>query len=1023
MALLILLLALTKAIAAVPSVNLPINAQVPPVARISNAFDFVFSESTFASGAGSMTYALSNSTNWLYLDSPSRTLSGTPGPADVGPVAVNLVASDDTGSASMLVTLVVSANPGPGLGRPLENQLSTHGSSSAADSFTLSHSSPLSLSFLPDTFTNTNDKTVYYAICANNTPLPSWLTFDPIRLSFSGTTPESTSPGELSQMFGIKLIASDVVGFAGAVAAFELVIASHVLTFGKDLHTFNVVPGVSFNYTGFQTDLLFDGAPMKPSDLAEVTAQTPSWVVFDTKTLALSGTAPASASPQNITVSAMDVYGDKTDSVVFIQTAGNTSNFFSGAIDTLNATIGSDFEYGLSGILNSSPDLLVTVDLGSASSWLNFESNRLELTGYVSNDTEPQETFLNVTAHHGSQSQSTEIMLNITGGERGASGRAASPSQSSIVIVTPSTISQPRSSVVASGDSKSTGHRKEATDIAVPLVVFLSVALTIFLICLRSRKRRQRILNRGYLNPSKEEISYPIQTAEHREFAPEEGVVGSGMPEHRRLSLLPRIDWRRSRLSSSRAVANEGTDRPKSASWHEEVVRAIPEFSLLPEEQPSLQGNAMEYASSTGRSHNSRISALNYSLPAKRLSRQIRRQSQINRVSSLLISARQISGAGHGHGGFDRGNSTISYSTMGAGHGVGGPSGYGRVRQSTRNASILSGSSWASTSTSTNTILNNGSSAQQLRSEPSQLSSNVRSFHNPLKTSSFELLARAHTIHEHSDDDHPRRPSVRAVAYPSPIHSRALSPREAFIKRRARNRETQNPLFSAGPSSRVSSHIQPRSTLKAQHSRTSSGGSPMANRSKDSPHRFNSYNFSTRVIDTLGRISRFQSRSSFGSSFRYQSAESEAQSVGFYDGGESLQEDLDEEGNKRWRHLDYPNPLATHRSDTGSSPRADPNLQDYESEAASQGRRDDRAAQHPGVETLHSGGEKGSRAMGLGYLTEQAERSRDIGGGEEGRLVMGTKEKRPVSVDAHAGLRRGKGNTCMRGDVRDVAFL
>jgi len=153
MALLILLLALTKAIAAVPSVNLPINAQVPPVARISNAFDFVFSDSTFASGARSMTYALSNSTNWLYLDSPSRTLSGTPGPADVGPVAVNLVASDDTGSASMLVTLVVSANPGPGLGRPLENQLSTHGSSSAADSFTLSHSSPLSLSFLPDTFT------------------------------------------------------------------------------------------------------------------------------------------------------------------------------------------------------------------------------------------------------------------------------------------------------------------------------------------------------------------------------------------------------------------------------------------------------------------------------------------------------------------------------------------------------------------------------------------------------------------------------------------------------------------------------------------------------------------------------------------------------------------------------------------------------------------------------------------------------------------------------------------------------
>lgn len=1018
MALLISLLALTKAIAAVPSVNLPINAQVPPVARISNAFNFVFSESTFASGATSMTYALSNSTSWLHLDSPSRTLSGTPGPADVGSVTVNLVASDDTGSASMLVTMVVSADPGPGLGLPLEDQLSTNGSSWTADSLILSHSSSLSLSLLPDTFTNTNDKTVYYAICANNTPLPSWLTFNPIGLSFLGTTPESTSPGELSQTFGIKLIASDVVGFAGAVATFQLVIASHVLNFGKDLHTFNVVPGDSFNYSGLQTDLLLDGAPIKPSDLAEVTAQTPSWVVFDTKILALSGTAPASASPQNITVSVTDIYGDKADTVVFVQTAGNTSNFFNSAIDTLNATIGSDFEYSLSGILNASPELLVTVDLGTASSWLKFDSSRLELTGYVSNDTEPQQTFLNVTAHQGSQSQSKVIMLNITGGGGGASGRAASPSQSTAIATTSAT-SQPGSSVVSSNDSKSAGHRKEAkvitAAIAVPLVVILFVAL---FVCLCFKKRRQRKLNRGYLNPSKEEISYPIQTADHLELAPEEGVVGSRMTGHKRTSLLPRIDWRRSRLRSSRVTEQEGTDRPKSASWHDEVVRAVPEFSLS---RPPLQGNVMGYNSSIGLSQNPRISTLNYGSPAKRLSRKIRRQSHISRVSSLLLSTHRISGVGHGHGGFDRGNSTISYSNMGVGHGVGGPFGYGRVRQSTRNASILSGSSWASTSTSTNAVHNNGSSAQQLRSEPSQSSSAVRSFHNPPAMNSFNLLARTHTIHEHSDNYRPRRPSVKTDAYPSRIHSRALSPREAFLKRRARNRATQNPLFSAGPSSRVSSHIQRHSTLRTQHSQTSSGLPSKVNRSKGSPHRFDNYNLSTRAIDTLGRISRFQSRSSFGSSFRYQSAESETQSEAFYDGSEGLHEDLDDEGNKRWRHLDYPNPLATHRSDTGSSPSANPDLRDHE--PASQSGRDDGAAQQLDVETLHSRGETGSRAMRLGYLKEQAETGRAVGGAEGRRLVVGTKEKRPVSVDAHVGLRRGEGNTSMRGDVRDVAFL
>ena len=630
-------------------------------------------------------------------------------------------------------------------------------------------------------------------MCANNTPLPSWLSFNPDDLSFSGTTPESTSPAELTQTVGIDLVASDVVGFAGAVATFQLVIESHLFKFGKNTYTLNVRPGDAFNYTGLQNDLLFDGLPVKPSDLTQVTAQTPAWVVFDTQTLLLSGTVPLLPSSQNVTVCAKDVYGDQSNTAILIQTTTDNSDLFSDAEDTLDATIGSNFKYDLSGILNTSPNLLVTVDLGNASSWLKFESSKLQLTGNVSNDMIPQQILLNITAREDSRCQSKIVTLSITRDPRGSNSSSISPSKVITTIPTPSITSQPRSPAAVPIDSESNRRRKEAAAVTVPLVIIL---IGLLILSLRFRRKRQERSKRGYLNPFKENISYPIQTMEHREVAPEDGLMRRKSAEQKRTSLLPRIDWRLSRLRSSRATVDEAINMPKSGSWQEEVVRAVPEFSLLPEERPSTRGNALNYSSSAGRSKNSRVSSLNCDSPVKRLSRQIKARSHIDRASSLLLSTHRVSGVGHGHSGFHNGNPSFSCSTVGAGHGIGGPPGYGRIRQSLHNASILSGSSWASTSTSTNMILNNGSSSHYLRSEPSQLSSTMRSFPHPPTMNSFDLLARTHTIHEDSSSDRHRRPSV---AYPSRTHQRALSPKEAFLKRRARARQTPNPPIYPRP--------------------------------------------------------------------------------------------------------------------------------------------------------------------------------------------------------------------------------
>ena len=133
-ALVLLLLSSSILVHGTPSINLPINAQVPPVARPNQAYKFVFSDSTFSWAGSSIHYGLSNYSGWLQLDSSSRAFSGTPGSADAASFAVSLVATDETGSTSMSVTFVASTDPGPGLGTSVAEQLSAFGPVSSPDS-------------------------------------------------------------------------------------------------------------------------------------------------------------------------------------------------------------------------------------------------------------------------------------------------------------------------------------------------------------------------------------------------------------------------------------------------------------------------------------------------------------------------------------------------------------------------------------------------------------------------------------------------------------------------------------------------------------------------------------------------------------------------------------------------------------------------------------------------------------------------------------------------------------------------
>ena len=103
MLLLLVILKVACSAIAAPSINLPINSQVPPVAIIDQAYKFVFSASTFTSTAGHIDYALGDCPPWLQLDGLSRTFYGTPNssgilPGQVASFVVDLIATDGAGS-------------------------------------------------------------------------------------------------------------------------------------------------------------------------------------------------------------------------------------------------------------------------------------------------------------------------------------------------------------------------------------------------------------------------------------------------------------------------------------------------------------------------------------------------------------------------------------------------------------------------------------------------------------------------------------------------------------------------------------------------------------------------------------------------------------------------------------------------------------------------------------------------------------------------------------------------------------
>lgn len=859
----------------------------------------------------------------------------------------------------MPVTFVVSTDSGPELGTPVADQLPAYGAFSSPDSLLLAPSSALSLSFSPDTFKNTNVNTVYYALCSNNTPLPSWLNFDPNSLTFSGTMPPPTSPSELSQSIGISLIASDVIGFAEAITGFHLVIKRHDFNFETSLQVIHITNDLPIKFTGLQNDLKLDSQPADISKLRQIVADAPSWMSFDSHTLVLSGTPPADVVSQNFSVTAHDNYGDTASTVILLQNNNSSSSdSLIGSLPPLNASIGAYFMYNLNTTLKAELGTEIRIELGAESAWLSFDSGSLTLRGLVPGNLKPQTVQINVTASQGNQSQSQVIAIHLSLPANGDSGQ--SQTQAGAPNATSNSTAGPGGSTPAQSENRvKTRKRWIAAAVVVPITIVFGTLLLVF--CCVQRRRTGKVVHESI--HSRRNISRPfhentISSAEVKT----ETTRAPAMDEKRDSLAASKAPWidlpglrlsgankRASeyRVSRSTIASTEHTTRPDS--WGGLVPTrlkppAVPEVCRVVEEQPRQKTGASITGKREPLLRRSASSVITDAFQTRIYSKRKMRESTLSYASPSLFSNLRQSGLGHGRNTFSQGSNNPRFGSKGVGHGdgglSGGPSGYGIVRDSWRN---LSRRSWATTE---------GSSNPGLERDGTQttISSTMSCFPRPPTSNSLGKLSSPHAILEVSDDDPIQKPIIQQI-FPT-IQARGGSkygastrkqgnsntdPFQTFHKRRIRERHSRNPLFSAGhncimptggsDSVVVVEEASTRQRVKTQRSKSpvvpldpASTPNPSRPRSsRASPLRKKSrinYSFTARALSPLqvNRSSQGNSRSSFTSSI-FGSAASEAPSTTRLNHcKESVREETDEKGNKRWLR-EHPNPLGINSTD------------------------------------------------------------------------------------------------------------
>lgn len=232
------------------------------------------------------------------------------------------------------------------------------------------------------------DSLTYSATQSNGSPLPSWLTFTPGSLSFSGTPPSDSA--DLS----LRVTASDNRGGNASLDFALLTPAANrmpVVSVALPDQTANEGQGYSWtmpsgSFTDPDNDTLTwsvdqsDGSPL------------PSWLTFDSANRSFSGTPAFGTSDLNIRVTVSDGRGGSVSDIFALSTpTPNRPPVASGSIPEQRVTEGLYYSYSLprlsSLFSDADSDTLsyrVTQRDGSALPyWLYYSTSGQSLSGYV----------------------------------------------------------------------------------------------------------------------------------------------------------------------------------------------------------------------------------------------------------------------------------------------------------------------------------------------------------------------------------------------------------------------------------------------------------------------------------------------------------------------------------------------------------------------------------------------------------------------------------------------------------------
>ncbi|KAK7416471.1 polarity establishment/cellular polarization [Neonectria punicea] len=492
-----------------PTVNFPLNSQLPPVARLDEPFSYTFSPYTFKSDS-KISYSLGDGPKWLSIDSKDGRLYGTPTDkntpsGDVIGQEVEIVAEDATGSTSLNATLVISRNKAPSINVPLEDQIENLGDYSAPSSLLLYPSKEFSFSFDSDTFSYEPNMVNYYASSDDSSPLPSWVKFSSESLSFTGKTPPFESLIQPPQTFGFKIIASDIVGFSAVSIPFSIIVGSHKLSSDNPIIMLNTTRGKKVTYDKLLGDMKLDKEAARPSEVEISTEGMPDWLSLDNQTWRIEGTPKRTEDHStNFTINFRDSHQDTLSVMAIVNVA---TRLFRSTFDDISIRAGEDVSIDLEPFFWDPSEVDIKMTVNPRKDWLKLDG--FNITGTVPSSATGKLAISITASSKTSDVEETET-LNVRLLASTSTTSSASKTSSSATSTSTKTTqsSEPTSSDERVPSDSHNGVSTTTVLLATILPILFVAILVMLLVCCFTRRRKSK---RNYLSSDfRNKISGPV---------------------------------------------------------------------------------------------------------------------------------------------------------------------------------------------------------------------------------------------------------------------------------------------------------------------------------------------------------------------------------------------------------------------------------------------------------------------------------------------------------------------------------